>query len=519
MVWHIFKKDWKLIWVFVVMMAALQGITELVLAKARLSDDSPMLTLLAQNLPMGMFFAVMFLIAAIVLLDAIPGVRQDWLIRPIRRRDLLLEKLLFAVIAVEGPILLANVVLGLASGFSFRSVLLVSTERVVYLLFFLVLPIFAFASVTKNMAEAFIFACGCTFVTAVIATIIDYVNTNANGTLTTIQRTGIGWIGELIRFAIVLVAAVVILRFQYFFRKTFLSRAFVLFFGFLLLIVAFLPWKAAFAIEERLSLHPAAARNLSVAFNPQVGRYKDPSGLGNSVYIAANGSYTDLFLPLRVSGMHAGEVLLTDHSELRILGPGGKLVRRSKTIGIEVENAGSDLAGESRHQRITLPASLYRQILDQAVQVELDYSFTLFDLGKSYAIPAISGDERMPGWGWCQTKLNDADTGVNMKCIAAGNAPSCSGIFLENSSTGIQNPERFRCWPNYSPYSARPLPDAFTRFIAVIPFRDPSGLAKYPVDGSQLPNSRVVLQMYEPEAHFTRSVEISQIKLGDWLPQ
>src|SRR5215469_10410257 len=51
MIWHIFKKDWKLIWFFVAVVAALQAITELVLAKARVSDDSPMLTLLAQNLP------------------------------------------------------------------------------------------------------------------------------------------------------------------------------------------------------------------------------------------------------------------------------------------------------------------------------------------------------------------------------------------------------------------------------------------------------------------------------------
>ena len=173
MIWHIFKKDWKLIWVFVAVLAALHAITELVLAKARVSDDSPMLTLLAQNLPVGTFFAMMFLIAAIVLLDAIPGLRQDWLIRPIRRRDLLLEKLLFTVIAVEGPIFLTNVVLGLASGFSFRSVLLVSAERVLYLLFFLVLPIFAFASVTKNMTEAFIFACGFAFLIAVFMTIAE----------------------------------------------------------------------------------------------------------------------------------------------------------------------------------------------------------------------------------------------------------------------------------------------------------------------------------------------------------
>jgi hypothetical protein len=518
MIWHIFKKDWKLIWVFVTVVAALQAITELVLAKARVSDDSPMLTLLAQNLPTGTFFSMMFLIAAIVLLDAIPGLRQDWLIRPIRRRDLLLEKLLFTVIAVEGPIFLANVVLGLTSGFSFRSVLLVSAERVLYLLFYLVLPIFAFASVTKNMTEAFVFACGFTFIIGVFLTIADYLNTNANKTLTTTLNTGIGWIGELTRFAIVLVAAVVILRFQYFFRKTLLSRALVVFFGFLVFVSLFLSWRPAFAIEERLSPAPAAARNLSVGFNPEVGRYQPPSGLNNSTY-AGEGRDADVFLPLRVSGMHAGDTLIPDHSEVRLFGSGGKLVYHGSIIGIEVDKAGLTATGEDRHQKITLPASLYKQLQGQPVQAKLDYSFTLFGLRKSYAIPAIGGDERMPGMGWCQTELNDAGTAVTMKCMAAEKAPTCGGVFLENPSRGTQNPEGFGCFADYTPYSARPLDDAFTRFVVRVSFRDPHGLAKYPVDGPQLPQSRVVIRIYEPLAHFTRSVVIPQLKLGDWQPR
>lgn len=517
MIWHIFKKDWKLIWVFVSIVAAMQGITELVLAKARVSDNSPMLTLLAQNLPTGMMFFMMFLIAAIVLLDAIPGLRQDWLIRPIWRGDLLLEKLLFTVIAVEGPIFAANVVLGLASGFSFHSVLLVSAERVLYLLFFLVLPIFAFASVTKNMTEAFIFACGFTFIMGIFLTLANYANDAANRTLTTTAYTGIGWIGELIRYAIVLVAAVVILRFQYFFRKTFLSRALVIFFGCLVFISLFLPWKPVFAIEERLSPDPAAARNMSIAFNPEVGRYQPPSGVNNSMY--AGDRDTDVFLPLRVSGMPAGDMLITDHDDVKLFGSGGTLIYHGSMIGIEVDNAALTATGEDRHQKITLPASLYKQFQRQSVQAKLDYSFTLFGFSKSYAIRAIGGDERMPGLGWCQTKLNDAGTTVLAKCMAAGKAPSCGGVFLENPSRGTRNPEGFGCYAEYSPYSARPLDDAFARFTIGVSFRDPHGLAKYPVDGPQLGQSRLVIRLYEPLAHFTRSVVIPQLKLGDWQPR
>jgi hypothetical protein len=47
-------------------------------------------------------------------------------------------------------------------------------------------------------------------------------------------------------------------------------------------------------------------------------------------------------------------------------------------------------------------------------------------------------------------------------------------------------------------------------------FRDPQGLAKYPVDSLQLADARVVLKTYKPVAHFFRHLIISQIRPGDW---
>jgi hypothetical protein len=57
------------------------------------------------------------------------------------------------------------------------------------------------------------------------------------------------------------------------------------------------------------------------------------------------------------------------------------------------------------------------------------------------------------------------------------------------------------------------------RFGTNLPFRDPSGLAKFPVDGPQLPQSRVVIRVYEPEDHFTRSLTIPEIRLKEWEAQ
>ena len=55
-----------------------------------------------------------------------------------------------------------------------------------------------------------------------------------------------------------------------------------------------------------------------------------------------------------------------------------------------------------------------------------------------------------------------------------------------------------------------------SRFGVNLPFRDPSGLAHFPVDGPQIPKSQVVVRLYQPEDHFTRHLMIPSVTLQDW---
>ena len=101
MAWHIFKKDWKLLWRLVVGLAAAQCLVTILLYRRDhgATDMGRILNLLQ----MIMLLASGILVAAAVHLDAIPGVRLDWLVRPIKRRDLLAAKLLFVILLVQGP--------------------------------------------------------------------------------------------------------------------------------------------------------------------------------------------------------------------------------------------------------------------------------------------------------------------------------------------------------------------------------------------------------------------------------
>jgi len=522
MVWHIFKKDWKLLWVFVITVASLHWIAAFIIFKTLgLSGEDAMLEMLSQTVPQLAFFGSMFLIAAIVHLEAIPGARQDWLTRPIPRGALPLEKLLFVVIMVEGPIFAANLFLGLANGFSWRSSLLSATSYIILLLFFLILPIFAFASVTKSMTQAFIFACGCTFIAGVFLTLSSYMNASAHGTLIALTHSGVGWIGEVFRFALVAVAAGMILGLQYFRRKTITARLLVIAFGLLLLTSLFLPWRPAFAIEERLSPKPGAGTDIEVTFDQVRGKFKSPSGLvvsSENSQRRGGEEFAEVFLPLQIAGVRNDAILLADRVELHVIGQDGRVVYHGTGDNFEVAREGPKPLEAPVYQKFAVPMRVYLSAKDQFMQVRVDYSLTLFGLARSYSLPALDGAERMPAWGWCKTKMNEAATAVELHCIEPEKEPICGTAFLENASTGARNPPRSACRSDYGPFKDQVL-DNFTRFGTNFPFRDPSGLAKFPVDGSQLPQSRVVIRTYEPEDHFTRALVIPLIKLEDWEAQ
>ena len=519
MVWRIFKKDWKLLWIFVVAVALVHWIAAAILFKLGLFGEDPMLEMLVETVPILGYFGSMFLIAAIVHLDVLPGVRQDWLVRPISRRALLVEKFLFVVIMVETPILLANLFQGISNGFSFRSSLLAALSQVIYLLFTFALPLFAFASVTRNLTEAFIFGCGCAFIIATFQTLVGYLAEQGHGTLTPVTWSGIGWVGDVLRIALVMIAASFILGLQYFRRKTVQSRFLLLAVGLLLLTSQFLPWKPAFAIQQRLSSNPSAGASAVVVFDPRAEKFRSPSGLSAALennLPRTMQSENQVFLPLNVIGVPVDTILLTDRVDLRLFRPSGESVYHGTADSLEIRRGGPSPPATHSYQSVKLPATVYQSIKDQPLRLELDYSLTLFDLSGSYSIAALGGDERMPGWGWCQTKMNETGTAIELRCMQPGKGPSCGTAFLRNDVSGWYNPERSACRPDYAPYSGHYGYDNVARFGVNLPFRDASGLAQFPVDGPQLPQSHVIIRYYQPEDHFVRSLVIPEIKLEDW---
>ena len=90
---------------------------------------------------------------AVVQQDAVPGVDQDWLIRPLKRTDLLLAKVLFVVLSVSVPMLLLNLVHASAAGFPLKGALVLAVYKELYVIVCLLIPVMALAAATAGMTE------------------------------------------------------------------------------------------------------------------------------------------------------------------------------------------------------------------------------------------------------------------------------------------------------------------------------------------------------------------------------
>ena len=519
MIWRIFRKDWTLLWPLVAVVAAMHAINAVIWLVSGFFGIRELMPI-ANIFPAGVLLGTGALVVAIVHQDVLPGDRQDWLVRPIPRRDLVLEKLLFVLVAVNGPILLVELVHCMAMGFSFADAFSAALTRDIYLLLYFNLPVLGLAALTSSFIEAVgAFLAICVITVVIRIGIIAVIGGNPRvPTFATMAN------GEMLFDfwnLIALAVAAIVIPLQYFFRAT--ARARLISLGALLLLplAACIPWSAAFAFQGWLSADPDAAKAVAVAFDPGIGRIAlQPGAQANAIW-----------MPVRLSGLASESIVLDDRAFVRIIGRDGKTLYSGLAIGEpQVTNrvdapptSVDDLpvrtatGGDVRtHQLITLPHRIYELVRDQPVRLEMDYSLTLFHPDASDRIAAVNGDKWIAHLGRCKTKIDDDGDEIEISCLKTGGNVTCGTAFLENAVTGERNPAFSFCNRYYPPIPAHFIPDAMSRFRGELHFRDPQGLAKYPVDGSQLANIRVVLKTYTPVAHFTRHLTIPQIRLGDW---
>jgi hypothetical protein len=523
MVPHILKKDWRLLWPIVAVLTVVQGC----LAAARFGVG-PFLNGLP-TVPMALLeiLGSAIVIALVVQQDPIPGTRQDWLVRPIARRDLFLAKLLFVVVLVQGPWFVSDLLQGLSNGFPLGQSVAAALACAVWVLLTMSLPLLAFAAVTASMTETLLATLG------VLAVVMAFlIVPSLTGAPPPAAFTGFEWVPSLLREALWLVAATGALILQYRSRRTSAARAVLV--GALLVgpSAAFLPWRTTVHLEQWLTAWSGDESGMAVVFAPGDGRLQpargqslddvqEKPGVGPADVAAENlrrrgEGARAVFLPLRLSGLIPESRLHADRSEVRLVGRNGGTVYQGRGEDLELRATSGHAAV---HQGIRVPGAVYGRVSAEPLDVEIDYWFTVFRPSGTYALPAQGGDQRMPGIGRCATKVDEAGTRVLLQCVQPGERPSCLTAVLEHAPTRERNPEVSLCAPDYTPYPGHTLPDAIARFGARLPFYDPSGLIRYPVGGPQLPESQVLVTAFQPTQHFFTRVVIPGVRIQDWEAQ
>jgi hypothetical protein len=522
MIWHIFKKDWRLLWLSAVCWGALH----FVLNAARLSlgrfyqarfalaamDASSFLPgrrmLLANGLPTIALLGSALLIIAIVQQDAIPGLRQDWLVRPIRRRDLLLAKIVGVLLMVQTPIFLADLGEALASGFGFGPSVSAALSREVFLLFAFSIPLLAFASLTKNYMEAI---AGAVAITLGVS-LLTMMTTPAGGVYDPVT---VAWVTFAVRTCILAAGAAVLLGIQYYWRKTLASRWLTAVVVLIYLLIPPVPWHTAFALEQRLSPNPGAGNPVAIQFVPDRSALADRQvGPGNA---RAFGSVFVL-LPIRATGVPEPSILVGDASTARVITQDGQVHNAGGQNGFKI---GKEQPGEGEGAityGIRLAPELYRRVADQPVRVEVDYSLTLMGLKESQTLPANGGDVRS-AMGWCGTEVDQDGLQVLLGCLRPGNPDWCTSVVLEAKALGARNHKSWLCQPNYSPFRFGLDGEVLGRAVFAMPFADPSIGDPTLVTPAMLSQATVTARVYEVRDHFVRQLVIPEIRLRDWATE
>jgi len=544
MIWHIFRKDCRLLWPLAVTVALLQAVNAFLSVAQGPFGDSAELRTLAMVFPYVACLGLMALVAVAVHQDPLPGTTQDWLIRPIRRRDLLLAKLLFVVLIAHGPLFLADIAECAGSGFGGNTCLKSALTDGLSKFLLLSLPAMGLATVTRSLAELIGGALAIVLLSGGLLLAASLMMNQPPA----LSTTGLVWIREQLIAMLFLCVAVGVLPLQYFRRATRRSRGLLAATAVAFVLVWFaVPWKPSFNLQASVAEDPAISSAVEFTFEPKIGRLQRASGtlpvggfdrmqvtrpLSNQPITVVRGTdpvrTVPVFLPLQVSGVPEAALLMLDRVEFRLIDADGSTLYSGRSrfysengprINASAVSRGPETPAPLRtHEALFLPSNVYEKLKDRSVRLEVEYWLSLLQPRPSVVLAALDGMAGNDRFGRCVSRADSDGDDIEVSCQTPTKLPSCGEVYLQNDSTGERNPPLATCLFDYAPYRLEFTPHRLTRFGVHLPFVDATRSDPFPVDGPKLSHSSVVIVPFEAQSHFIRRVAIPQIRLADWRP-
>jgi hypothetical protein len=491
MILHIFKKDVRLLWPIAIAVALLNVVRVVLTLVEGYGSRAQSLSPLGYSTQELCIFATGFLIILAVQKDALAGTKQDWLVRPISRTQLLLSKLLFVVLVVRLPELVIDLAECVAAGFPLSKAFAVAVGRAVWVFVTIDILAFTFAALTTKLTEVIVAGVAIVAAMGLFQSFFDRSGTSAQGVF---------WVVETLQTLLVLASAAVVISLLYYRRKTAASR---LIFGTALVTVALMsalfPWQKAFAIEELLASEPAAARAIQLSYTPGAEDSKlningrRPGGVLVSV-------------DLQVKGLNSSQRLREDHLTARLTESNG--ISTDITVPYQTGDAGV----ANFRQPLLIPAALMSSLRGHSVRLDLDLAVTLLQQKNPEATLAQGEEKYIEGMGSCSSTRSL--TNVDFRCYVPGQAP-CTASRLESAATGKVFDMSRPCPANYGPSFEQTQNEAVTGFRGTLNFRDPISFQPLrSLSEAETKDMRIVLQTYRPIAHFTRHITIEGFRIG-----
>ena len=420
-----------------------------------------------------------FLIAAVIHAEPLTGRGHFWLTRPYRRKSLLCAKALFIFTFVNGPILIADLVIVHAAGFPVMAKISALIWTQVLLLLVFEAPAAAVASVTSGLLELLIATLF--LIIAALAWILSAPLTNLASSWTALE-----WVRNYYLFGQVAIGATVILLCQYAYRATFATRICALFGPILLFATnALLSWTAAFQLQMHFSKQSVDASDAQI-------RLDSERKWAGRVYL---GDHEDVIadIPIQIVGLPTGIEFKPDGVTMRLFAPDGETwaVKAPPPESFEYDSGAVSL-------RLTMAKASYEKFRRDPLQVRGTLYFSVYEKKQSVSIPLDNHPVSVAGVGLCAAGRQF------LLCNSAFRRPpgSVEVQLIQQSPKGpVRSTEQLSSFGSSSPFPAdfniNPIFRLFSPRLS--------------------PISDALMQSSEPIAYVKRSFRIDHLVLADFI--
>ena len=272
-----------------------------------------------------------FIIARLIHAEPLPGDTQFWITRPYDWKSLLTAKILFILIFLNLPVLIARAVIiihGEAFPVSYALVPLIWSQFLIIVGF--CLPVAALAAVTGDIVP-FIFSALVLLVVAsiVISNAIPFIGLLDKSLQTSAWPEGVEWIRFAFVLLIVVITAAGLLNIQYKARRTALSRiAAASMLAIAVLGYVIIPPTLGAELHARFSTPPPFASQVRVEVDPMPRKFA-PNGRRDMVQLS---------VPLNIVGIPSDIVAHMDASSITLDAQDGR--QRAQVLTTPTRNNG-----------------------------------------------------------------------------------------------------------------------------------------------------------------------------------